>query len=77
MPNWKIGSLGMRLTVVESCFEAMMEFYGAEGLTRRRSGIKSAQSDAPAAHRVFRPKVMRNHARKPVNVNPWMPKRVD
>ena len=58
----------------EIVFEAMAEFYGAEGLTRRRSGIKSAQPDAPVAHRVLRPKVMRNHARKPVNVHPWMPK---
>ncbi len=58
-------------------FETMVEFYGAEGLSRRRSRAKAAQSDVPAASRVLRPKVMRNHAGKPVNVNRWMPKRVD
>ena len=61
----------------EIIFEVIVEFYGAEGLTRRRSGTSSVQSAAPAANRVLRPKVMRNHSGKPVTVNRWMPKRVD
>jgi len=57
-------------------FDAMVEFYGAQGLKRQRAKADVA-SEAPAASRVLRPKVMRNHSGKPVSVNRWMPKRVD
>jgi len=59
----------------EILFESMVDFYGTQGLTRRPSA--TAVSDAPAPGKVLRPKVLRNHSGKPVNVNRWMPKRVD
>lgn len=61
----------------EISFDEMVEFYGSEGLSRRQSKANAQQSDAPAAGSVLRPKMMRNHAGKPVSVNRWMPKRVD
>ena len=58
-------------------FEAMVEFYGSGDLSQRQSKTEATQLSAPAASRVARPKVMRNHAGKPVSVNSWAPKRVD
>lgn len=54
--------------------EAMIAFYGAQGAARRSP---SAVQDAPAAGKVLRPKVLRNHTGKPVSTTRWMPKRVD
>lgn len=56
-------------------FEAMVEFYGTQGLSRKSSA--AAASDAPSAAKVLRPKVMRDHSGKPVSTTRWMPKRVD
>jgi uncharacterized phage-associated protein len=60
----------------EIAFEAMIDFYGTQSLSRRRGGAVAAK-DVPSAEKVLRPKVMRNHSGKPVSVNRWMPKRVD
>ncbi len=59
----------------EISFEAMLEFYGTQGLGRRPSAV--AANDAPAPGKILRPKVLRNHSGKPVSVNRWLPKRVD
>ena len=59
----------------EILFEAMIDFYGTQGLTRRPTA--AALNDAPAASKVLRPKVLRNHSGKPVSVNRWTPKRAD
>lgn len=59
----------------EILFESMLEFYGTQGLTKRASAM--AATDAPAAGKVLRPKVMRNATGKPVSVNRWTPKRVN
>ncbi len=58
----------------EISLEAMIEFYGTQGTSRRAS---AATSEAPSASKVLRPKVMRNHSGKPVSTTRWMPKRVD
>lgn len=58
----------------EISLEAMIEFYGTQGASRRSA---AAAQDAPAAGKVLRPKVMRNHSGKPVSTTRWMPKRVD
>ncbi|MGE3332745.1 MAG: Panacea domain-containing protein [Rhodospirillaceae bacterium] len=58
----------------EILLEAMIEFYGSQGTSRRPS---AAAQDAPSASKVLRPKVMRNHSGKPVSTTRWMPKRVD
>ncbi|MCA0201399.1 MAG: hypothetical protein LCH56_11240 [Proteobacteria bacterium] len=57
----------------EISLEAMIEFYGTQGTSRR----PAAAQDAPSASKVLRPKVMRNHSGKPVTTTRWMPKRVD
>jgi len=59
----------------EILFEAMVDFYGTQGLNRRKSSV--AAQDAPAAGKVLRPKVMRNHSGKPVSTTRWMPKRAE
>ena len=62
----------------EITFEAMIDFYGTQDLSRRKGGAtKGAARDAPSADKVLRPKVMRNHSGKPVSTTRWMPKRVD
>ena len=58
----------------EISLEAMVDFYGTQGLGRRRAG---AAVPATPADKVLRPKVMRNHAGKPVSATRWMPKRAD
>jgi uncharacterized phage-associated protein len=55
--------------------EAMIDFYSTQGTSRKSS--RAAVEDAPAASKVLRPKVMRNHSGKPVSTTRWMPKRVD
>jgi uncharacterized phage-associated protein len=47
-------------------FEAMRDFYGA-------STAQQAPGGAPPLSDVLRPKVMRSHTGKPVNVQKWMP----
>lgn len=59
----------------EILFEGMVEFYGTQGLNKRKTAM--AADDAPAAGKVLRPKVMRNATGKPVSVNRWTPKRAD
>jgi len=59
----------------EISFEAMVEFYGTQGLGRKPGA--AAAVDAPSATKVLRPKVMRDHSGKPVTTTRWMPKRVD
>lgn len=59
----------------EISLEAMIDFYGTQGATRRSS--KGAAPEAPSAGKVLRPKVMRNHSGKPVSTTKWMPKRAD
>lgn len=59
----------------EITLESMIDFYGTQGTTRRPA--KGSASDAPAADKVLRPKVMRNHSGKPVSTTKWMPKRAD
>jgi uncharacterized phage-associated protein len=58
----------------EISLEAMIEFYGSQGTSRRAAAVAQ---DAPSASKVLRPKVMRNHSGKPVSTTRWMPKRVD
>lgn len=55
--------------------DAMIDFYGTQGSNRRSPA--AATREAPAAEKVLRPKVMRNHSGKPVSATRWMPKRVD
>jgi uncharacterized phage-associated protein len=55
-------------------FEAMVEYYGTQGLGRKTSAAATA---APAASKVLRPKVMRNHDGKPVSTVRWTPKRAE
>jgi len=62
--------------LAEISLEAMIEFYGTQGTSRRQNAITAGQ-DAPSATKVLRPKVMRNHSGKPVSTTRWMPKRVD
>jgi uncharacterized phage-associated protein len=59
----------------EIVFETMVDFYGTQGLTRKPSAAPA--NDAPAAGKVLRPKVMRNHSGKPVTAHRWMPKRAE
>lgn len=64
--------------------EAMIAFYGsirpdqAPGLKRDPTEGKAGQTvhsvDTPAVDTVIRPRVMRSHKGRPVNVMPWMPK---
>jgi len=66
----------------EITFEAMVDFYSTDGLTRKKGTGAAAEmgvtpSGAPAAAKVLRPKVLRNHSGKPVSATRWMPKRVD
>ncbi len=58
-------------------FEAMVDFYGTQGLTRRAGAPTVGINEAPAAGKVLRPKVMRNHSGKPVTAHRWMPKRAE
>jgi uncharacterized phage-associated protein len=65
---------------VEITFESMVEFYSTDGLSKRRGGASTGavtETGAPAAEKVLRPKVLRNHSGKPVSATRWMPKRVD
>lgn len=67
-------------TGAEITFESMVEFYSIDGLSRRKSGAPAGAvtpTGAPAAEKVLRPKVLRNHSGKPVSATRWMPKRVD
>jgi uncharacterized phage-associated protein len=65
----------------EITFESMVEFYSTEGLSRRKGGGAPTGDvtaiGVPAAEKVLRPKVLRNHSGKPVSATRWMPKRVD
>ena len=61
----------------EITFESMVEFYSIDGLSKRKGSGPVTASGAPAADKVLRPKVLRNHTGKPVNATRWMPKRVD
>ena len=67
----------------EIAFEAMVDFYATDGLTRKKGTgaaatlVVTTPSGAPAADKVLRPKVMRSHTGKPVSATRWMPKRVD
>ncbi|MGB0695131.1 MAG: Panacea domain-containing protein [Rhodospirillaceae bacterium] len=67
--------------------EAMIAFYGAtrvDVLQRREDtggGVSAEEQDArhamaaPPVEKVVRPRVMRSHTGKAVNVMPWMPKK--
>ena len=66
----------------EITLEAMVDFYATDGLSRKKGtgaavGMGVTPSGAPAADKVLRPKVLRNHSGKPVSATRWMPKRVD
>ncbi len=66
----------------EITLEAMVDFYSTDGLTRKKgtgatAGMGVTASGAPAAEKVLRPKVLRNHSGKPVSATRWMPKRAD
>lgn len=61
-------------------FAAIVDFYVkalSQGSTSGESLKKGAAVDAPDADRVLRPKLMRSHTGKPVEVNRWSPRRVD
>lgn len=58
-------------------FENMIMFYGTQGLKRRQNSGSMAGSEAVPVDKVLRPKVLRNHDGKPVNVRRWAPRRVD
>jgi uncharacterized phage-associated protein len=70
--------------MTEIALEAMVAFYGDQGMVRRKSAEPSPFEnrgapggfDAPSIDRVLRPKVALNHDGKPVSVKSWMPKRV-
>ncbi|MDX2222358.1 MAG: DUF4065 domain-containing protein [Rhodospirillaceae bacterium] len=55
-------------------FENMIKFYGTQGLKRRQN---KGNIDVTPVDKVLRPKVLRNHDGKPVNVRRWAPRRVD
>lgn len=63
----------------EISFDSIVAFY-VRALTTGQTGTnlksKSTQSDAPTPDQVLRPKVMRSHTGKPVNVKGWTPRRV-
>ena len=64
----------------EITLEAMVDFYSIDGLSRKKGtgmGGNVTASGAPAADKVLRPKVLRNHTGKPVSATRWMPKRAD
>jgi uncharacterized phage-associated protein len=56
-------------------YEAMVEFYGTQGLTRRPT--TGVPDNAPAAEKILRPKILRHHSGKPVSVTRWVPKRAE
>jgi uncharacterized phage-associated protein len=64
----------------EITLEAMMAFYGDQGMVRRKSAepspFEGRAAGAPSVDKVLRPKVALNHDGKPVSVKRWAPKRV-
>lgn len=65
----------------EITLKSMMEFYGRKSTAARKSemGARSDRaadgpSTAPSLTDVLRPRVMRSHKGRPVNVHRWMPR---
>lgn len=61
-------------------FDAMVEFYVKALSQNARKGVKNenvSAADAPTPDKVIRPKLMRSHTGKPVEVTGWAPRRVD
>lgn len=64
----------------EISFDAIVEYYVkalSHNLKRGKGASNSKPTEAPPADRVLRPKLMRSHTGKPVEVNRWSPRRVD
>lgn len=67
-------------TGTEIAFDAMVDFYVkalSHNLNRGKVPPSEQEADAPSTDRVLRPKLMRSHTGKPVEVNRWSPRRVD
>lgn len=62
----------------EITLKAMMEFYGRKSAARKPGTVPERgsqdQGAAPALAEVLRPRVMRSHTGRPVNVHRWMPR---
>ncbi|EKV30913.1 hypothetical protein C882_4250 [Caenispirillum salinarum AK4] len=62
----------------EITLKSMMDFYGRKGAADRKpeagAGEAGEPGAAPALTDVLRPRVMRSHKGRPVNVHKWMPR---
>lgn len=54
--------------------QAMQDFYGRKGAADRAPSASGAGAGAPDITEVLRPRVMRSHKGRPVNVHRWMPR---
>lgn len=64
----------------EICFEEIVEYYVKalnNNLNRNVSSRNAPSDEVPSPDQVLRPKLMRSHTGKPVEVNRWSPRRVD
>jgi uncharacterized phage-associated protein len=59
----------------EISLDSMVEFYGRQRPSTEASQGSGATRAPPTVEQVMRPRVMRSHKGKPVNVHPWMPKK--
>jgi uncharacterized phage-associated protein len=58
----------------EITLKSMMEFYGRKGAADRNSDAETKDNGPPSLTEVLRPRVMRSHKGRPVNVHQWMPR---
>lgn len=59
----------------EISIESMVTFYGRRRPADEPETLGIGRRTPPAVEQVLRPRVMRSHKGKPVNVHPWMPKK--
>lgn len=60
----------------EISLDSMVAFYGRQRSAAEEQGTGGgATRTPPSVEQVMRPRVMRSHKGKPVNVHPWMPKK--
>lgn len=64
----------------EISFEEIVEYYVkalSNNLSRTAPSHHASSDEAPSPDKVLRPKLMKSHTGKPVEVNRWSPRRVD
>lgn len=64
----------------EITFEDIVEYYVkalSNNLSRSNSSRSAPTGEAPSPDQVLRPKLMKSHTGKPVEVNRWTPRRVE